>query len=261
MYHLQLMQLQLFWGKLLLNTSFITIVIGVALLFQYNLKLSKLAQAKWIEDINDEDEEKEEEIGPIALMNDIFPFDGRPQTINKRATYIRSHDANAIMPTSRAPLYENEYIRSKDDQSAEMQERPVQMHVNQINSNIQMHVSMRHSHERLSAKSSNASMIEKHIYPTKNDNFVDMTDKLPNKYPSLVEATEKNPKDEELLNQKLMKKTEKIVRVGEIESDYTEDDFESHQDINASGSTAPQDQLNSKRGNLPAVQNIRNQKN
>lgn len=82
------------------------IVIGVALLFQYNLKLNKLSQVQWIQDINDEEVTYEYEEGPIALMNDIFPFAPKLIKIEKGNT-----TKNVIVKT--------EYVRRIDDDENE----------------------------------------------------------------------------------------------------------------------------------------------
>jgi Magnesium transporter NIPA len=59
--------------------GFFVIVIGVALLFQYNLKMSKLnLTARHIEDINDHDviEYRPEDDDPFKMMSEIFPLNG-----------------------------------------------------------------------------------------------------------------------------------------------------------------------------------------
>ncbi|KAI8911894.1 magnesium transporter NIPA-domain-containing protein [Gorgonomyces haynaldii] len=93
--------------------GFFVIVIGVALLFQYNLKLNKLAQVKWIEDINDEEEnEANEEQSPLQLMRDVFPFnpEGRVSHLEpEKDQYMRDGpdqvviSSTAISPEAMVP--------------------------------------------------------------------------------------------------------------------------------------------------------------
>jgi hypothetical protein len=68
--------------------GFFVIVIGVALLFQYNLKLNKLSQVRWIEDINTLEGEEESEQNPFQVMRDNFPFHPEAKVVPK--TYVRS---------------------------------------------------------------------------------------------------------------------------------------------------------------------------
>nr|KAJ3420028.1 hypothetical protein HK105_006199 [Polyrhizophydium stewartii] len=63
--------------------GFLNIVLGVALLFQYNLKISKL-QVRFVEDINDadnDDEEQQSDQNPIKLMAESFPLHPKSKTL------------------------------------------------------------------------------------------------------------------------------------------------------------------------------------
>ncbi|KAJ1338964.1 hypothetical protein BSLG_006103 [Batrachochytrium salamandrivorans] len=60
--------------------GFLVIVIGVALLFQYNLKLNKM-KVRFVEDINDAETDEEEQLGdqnPLKLMAESFPLNPKP---------------------------------------------------------------------------------------------------------------------------------------------------------------------------------------
>lgn len=77
-------------------SGFLVIVIGVALLFQYNLKLNRLSQVRWIEDINTLDEveegEKDNERNPFSLMKESFPFHPKIAPIH----YVRTQSVNML---------------------------------------------------------------------------------------------------------------------------------------------------------------------
>eukprot|EP00842_Homolaphlyctis_polyrhiza_P004219 jgi/Hompol1/4799/HPOL_003909-RA len=73
--------------------GFLVIVIGVALLFQYNLKLNKMA-VRFVEDINDaenDDEEQQSDQNPLKLMAESFPLHPNPtKTKTMRSTHAEA---------------------------------------------------------------------------------------------------------------------------------------------------------------------------
>jgi hypothetical protein len=186
------------------------------------LKLSKLAQARWIEDINDEEEEIEKalEDGPLALMNEIFPFDGRPKTIMSRKAsmingvgYIRSESTVEPRINQTAALSKGEYVRSTESNDN---------HVIQITPPEAIAIA--------------EPAVDK--APFKNDqssNYV------------LVEIPEEkdgddivqiNPKLDAEIKPSIKSDIEvKVVLLGDIESDYTEDDSSSYQESSVSDSS------------------------
>jgi hypothetical protein len=210
----------------------LTIVIGVALLFQYNLKLNKLAQVRWIEDINDEEEnEQEKEIGPIDLMRDIFPFDGkeRPasQIVPKSSTYVRSSEH-----IQEAPL--GAYVRSQEEISAEIKGNAMpaipETHIVPISAQSHaIHLMMENS------ISSNAPLTGAR----------DANDEEPISPMSIQSVAIDIPREETPNPSKEDSKTNKHqpqvpVSVGDIESDFTEDDSESYQEsMSDTSSIAP----------------------
>jgi hypothetical protein len=244
-----------------LTFRFMTIVIGVSLLFQYNLKLSKLAQARWVEDINDEEEEIEKalEDGPLALMNEIFPFDGRPLTIMRSrkptvsgSSYIRSEIASEhINQTS--ILSKDEYVRSTESNAhhviqiiplleAIVTAEPAidkQFHSNNFKGSHQsssvMHVgthSLVEIPEEPVKQGSNHQLVENDVLSISTQQL-NMTKADSDINPPINKGiVVKNKSVPEF------KVVERVVILGDIESDYTEDDSSSYQESSVSDSSA-----------------------
>jgi hypothetical protein len=86
---------------LTLSMGFLVIVIGVSLLFQYNLKVNNMKITGYIEDINDIDVEVEINDNPLVMMSKAFPLKpdkkvnasvGSASKIIRRATDIESSE-------------------------------------------------------------------------------------------------------------------------------------------------------------------------
>ncbi|KAJ3276727.1 hypothetical protein HDV01_002780 [Terramyces sp. JEL0728] len=87
--------------------GFLVIVIGVSLLFQYNLKVNKMTISRNIEDINDEEFNIEQlDVNPISLMAQTFPL--HPET-SRRNSKMSQRKASQIENSS--VLEKSEYVR------------------------------------------------------------------------------------------------------------------------------------------------------
>lgn len=96
--------------------GFFVIVVGVSLLFQYNLKMSKMALlSRHIEDINDEDVvvETPADDDPIKLMRQVFPVKGAgPRTSRVRPLKTSSFSQSPIREMESKELY----VRPEDSE-------------------------------------------------------------------------------------------------------------------------------------------------
>lgn len=189
-------------------------MIGVALLFQYNLKLNKLAQVRWIEDINDEEEQEEQEIGPIALMQDIFPFNEKPVShIVTKTVYVRSKDD----PAERLNTNPLSYVRSTEvmiNENAIEQDCPRP-------GEIETKMPMLRNFKKNSSKDLETALIPNVV--------IEIPEKAAEVKVKVIHKGPVNPKKVDI-------ETESRLRTGtgEIESDSTEDDSASYQESNKS---------------------------
>jgi hypothetical protein len=90
-----------------LMVGFIVIVIGVVLLFQYNLKQNKMTMSRRIEDINDEEQNIEISDNPFSLLNEAYPL--HPKESKKQKHGKKTLKSNVIHPHE-----EHIYVRPKD---------------------------------------------------------------------------------------------------------------------------------------------------
>ncbi|KAJ3325173.1 hypothetical protein HDV06_004963 [Boothiomyces sp. JEL0866] len=87
--------------------GFLVIVIGVSLLFQYNLKVNKMTISRNVEDINDEEFNIEQlDVNPISLMAQTFPL--HPET-SRRNSKMSQRKASHIENSS--IMDRSEYVR------------------------------------------------------------------------------------------------------------------------------------------------------
>ncbi|KAK5671289.1 hypothetical protein QVD99_002318 [Batrachochytrium dendrobatidis] len=90
--------------------GFVVIVIGVSLLFQYNLKLNKM-QVRFVEDINDaevDDEEQQGDQNPLKLMAESFPLNPKPKGSTLPRTSASGNSRNANGHTDGNELWHDE---------------------------------------------------------------------------------------------------------------------------------------------------------
>ncbi|KAJ2998484.1 hypothetical protein HDV02_004492 [Globomyces sp. JEL0801] len=125
---------------LTLVLGFFVIIIGVTLLFQYNLKMNKMtiSMRHAVDDINDEEMESEEyDVNPLLLMQQTFPL-GKEAVVKPKKNQV----ANAVVLLDSNPMSDEEYVR-KDEGKIQKTDIPTTVVMNPPNMSLSQQINSR----------------------------------------------------------------------------------------------------------------------